>query len=96
VSAPATREEWAAAAKTLAEFRNGRDPEAFPHVFGIDPGPLREWCAADAMDSMTTVVPAQIAQGMPVGAAVAAMLATHTQIGIELGLHLVMTGRVQP
>lgn len=96
MSAPETKEQWGELADELAAFRAGRGPESFSHVFGVEPGALCEWCAEDAVDTMNTVIPAAVQAGEPVDQAVAAALATHTQIGIELGLFLVSTGRVQP
>lgn len=91
----ARREDWQEASETLAAERAGRGPEHFPHALGIDPDGMRQWCLEDAVDTLTTVLGAT-----PTGVArlpiedVAGALATHTQIGIELGLWLAQNGRV--
>jgi hypothetical protein len=97
MSALAKPEDWQAAADALAAERAGRSPELFPHSLGVDPEALRTWAADDAVDTRATILgvrdggvarlPAEV-----VGSA----LATHTQIGIEIGLWLAQTGQVSP
>jgi hypothetical protein len=94
VSAPATKREWREAFEALAVWRAGRGPEAFPHALGIDPGPLADWAAEDAVDSLGMIVREVTENGTEMPAAIAAALATQTQIGIEMGLWLAQTGRV--
>jgi hypothetical protein len=96
VTALDTPQLWDEAAQALARERAGRSPELFPHALGVDPDALRQWAAEDAVDTLMRLfgyrgeaarveVPVQ---------EFASALATHTQIGVELGLWLAQTGRV--
>jgi hypothetical protein len=93
MSAPATRGEWAAAFDRLGAARGGRGPDWLTSL-GIDPEPLRAWCADDAVDTMTSVIPAAIEAGAGPAEAIGSALATHMQMGIEMGLWLAQTGQV--
>jgi hypothetical protein len=95
VSAPASKEEWAEVAEELARFRAGRGP-VDEVGFGLDPDALVGWAAADALDTMVNVVSPKLETGDDPTAVFGAALAMHTQVGIEIGLYLVMSGRVQP
>jgi hypothetical protein len=99
-----TIEEWQEASDTLARMRAGRTPDKFPYALGIDhPDAMKDWMALDAADSLINLVPAQamifVGQGMDESLAVknalASALATHMQMGLELGLWLAQTGRVR-
>jgi hypothetical protein len=101
VSAPQTPQEWEDAAEALAEWRAGRGPETFLHALGVDPQPLMDWCADDAVDTMQTVCGVTRAdyragsKRIPLEM-LGSVLATHAQMGLELGLWLVQQGRVDP
>jgi hypothetical protein len=94
-----TIEEWQEASDTLARERAGRTPDKFPYALGID---HPDWMALDAADSLINLIPVQaatfVAQGMDESLAVknalASALATHMQMGLELGLWLAQTKRV--
>jgi hypothetical protein len=99
--------DWAQAAEDLARERGayGNDPARFPIVLGIaDVEALAAWVTSDALDTTMEHFPGLVVAGVEQGlddsdavrTAVATMLATHTQMGIELGLWLAQTGRVKP
>jgi hypothetical protein len=80
-----TIEEWQEASDTLARERAGRTPDKFPYALGIDhPDAMKDWMALDAADSLINLIPVQAASA----------LATHMQMGLELGLWLAQTKRV--
>jgi hypothetical protein len=98
-----TIEEWQEASDTLARERAGRTPDKFPYALGIDhPDAMKDWLALDAADTLLNLIPTQamvfVNQGMDEGLAVknaiASALATHAQMGLELGLWLAQTKRV--
>jgi hypothetical protein len=98
-----TIEEWQEASDTLARERAGRTPDKVPYALGIDhPDAMKDWMALDAADSLINLIPVQaatfVAQGMDESLAVknalASALATHMQMGLELGLWLAQTKRV--
>lgn len=99
-----TAAEWAEAADALARERAGRGPDLFPIALGIDhPDAMHEWLVEDAVDSAGNEVPDAIRHLEDLGYspeqaqrnAVASMIATHSQIYLELGLWLAQTGRVK-
>jgi hypothetical protein len=98
-----TIEEWQEASDTLARMRAGRTPDKFPYALGIDhPDAMKDWLALDAADTLLNLLPTQamvfVNQGMDeslaVKNAIASALATHAQMGLELGLWLAQTKRV--
>jgi hypothetical protein len=93
---PQTKQEWQDAADALAESRSS-GPEEFPRELGVDPDSLREWAADDAADSLGVLLHGFGVSVAPEGSVeVASMLATHFQVGLEMGLWLVKTGQVEP
>jgi hypothetical protein len=99
-----TAAEWAEAMDALARERAGRTPDLFPIALGVDhPGAMNEWLTEDALDSVMNEIPrigqAFMAQGQSPGEAaqnaVASVIATHSQMYLELGLWLAQTGRVK-
>jgi threonine dehydratase len=93
---PQTKREWQEAADALAEARTV-GPEEFPCELGVDAESLREWAADDAVDSLAILLNGYGVSVPPSGSVeMAGMLATHFQIGVEMGLWLVKTGQVQP
>lgn len=93
--APTTVRDWEEVAETLALERAGRSPDLFPHALGVEPEPLIEWCAQDAHDSLVLAEVIAVQRGRTLVEVLVAMLATHSQIGVELGLWLAQTGRVK-
>jgi hypothetical protein len=91
--------EWQEAADTLARERAGRTPDKFPYALGIDhPDAMKDWMALDAADSLINLIPAQalifVGHGMDEHLAIKNAIATHMQMGLELGLWLAQTKRV--
>lgn len=90
-----TATEWRDLANEAGTDRvNAVSEEDFIRMLGVDdPAALREFCEFDAQQSMA-IIDVSVAAGLPRRATVQAMLATHMDLGVQLGLWLAQTGRL--